>query len=243
MTVAPTSLQPGRAHHRSYWMLVALLGLLLGGVAVAMLYHYDVLGRSSTSVTEGSGVPATQVRHVSEFDRVELAGSNNVLIRVGEKQSVVVNADDNLLDRITTEVRSGELVVGNVAGSFSTRAPTSVEITIPKLTAVSLAGSGNMTVDGLAADSFAVALPGSGTVNGSGTADRLDVSVGGSGLVQFTEVRAADARVVVSGSGSVFVTATERLDALVSGSGAILYAGSPQQVTKNVTGTGSITGG
>jgi hypothetical protein len=47
----------------------------------------------------------------------------------------------------------------------------------------------------------------------------------------------------VSGSGSIFVTATKRLDASVSGSGAILYAGSPPNVTSNITGSGAITGG
>jgi hypothetical protein len=46
----------------------------------------------------------------------------------------------------------------------------------------------------------------------------------------------------VSGSGSIFVTATKSLDASVSGSGAILYVGSPKQVTKSVTGSGAITG-
>jgi putative autotransporter adhesin-like protein len=206
-------------------------------------YHYGVLGGSSGSAIEGSGVPASEVREVAEFDRIELVGSNNVVIRVGDQQSVVVNTDDNLLDHITTEVRLGELVVGNRPGSFATRAPTSVEITVPRLTALTLSGSGSMTVDGLAAQSFAVALPGSGTVSGSGTANRLDVSVAGSGVVQFTEVRAADVGAVVSGSGSISVTATERLDAVVSGSGAVLYAGSPEQVTKNITGTGAISGG
>jgi hypothetical protein len=36
---------------------------------------------------------------------------------------------------------------------------------------------------------------------------------------------------------------TRSLDASVSGSGAILYAGNPQDVTKSVTGSGTIAGG
>jgi hypothetical protein len=132
---------------------------------------------------------------------------------------------------------------GGNTGSFATNAPTSVEITVPRLAAVTLSGSGNMTVGGLAAESFAVALTGSGQVSGDGAATRLEVSVAGSGLVQFTDVRAADVQAVVAGSGSISVTATERVDALVSGSGSILYGGSPHQVAKSIPGTGSITGG
>jgi hypothetical protein len=88
-----------------------------------------------------------------------------------------------------------------------------------------------------------VTLPGSGTLTGSGTTTQLDATVGGSGTIQFTRLVAKDVRAIVSGSGSIFVTATEKLDASVSGSGAILYAGSPTEVTKSVTGSGAITGG
>ena len=242
MTVAPTSAHPGREQHRSRWLLVAILAFVLGGVAVALLYQFDVFEGSSNSTTPGSGVPATQVRDVAAFNSVELAGSNNVVIRVGEKQSVVVRADDNLLDRVTTEVQSGKLVIANTPGSLTTKSPMSVEVNVPTLDALTLSGSGNIVVNGIETQSLEVALPGSGTLTGSGAATRLDVTVSGSGMVQFTRLVANDVRAVVSGSGSIFVTATKSLDASVPGSGAILYQGDPQLVTKSVTGTGAITG-
>ena len=86
-------------------------------------------------------------------------------------------------------------------------------------------------------------MPGSGTLTGSGTAIRLAVTIGGSGVVQFTRLMANDVQAAVSGSGSIFITATDTLDASVSGSGAIFYAGNPQDVAKSVTGSGVITGG
>jgi hypothetical protein len=242
MMVAPTSAHPGREQHSPRWVLVAILAFLLGGLTVALLYRFDVLGGSSNSSTEGSGVPATQTREVAAFNSVELAGGNNVVIRVGEKQSVVVRADDNLLQRITTKVQSSKLVIANTPGSLTTKSPMSVEVDVPTLNALTLSGSGNIVVGGIETESLEVSLPGSGTLSGSGTATRLDVTVSGSGTVQLTRLVANDVRAVVSGSGSIFVTATESLDASVSGSGAILYAGSPQDVTKSVTGTGAITG-
>lgn len=243
MTVAPASARPGREPQRSHWVLVAILAFLLGGVAVALLYQLDVFEGSSSSTIDGSGVPATQARAVGEFTGVELGGSNNVVIRVGEEQSVVVKADDNLVDRVTTEVQSGTLVIANTPGSFSTKSPMSVEVSVPTLDTLQLTGSGNIVVDGIQTESLTVDLPGSGTLTGSGTATHLEVTVGGSGTVQFTRLVADDVRAVVSGSGSIFVTATESLDGSVSGSGAILYTGNPPDVTRNVTGTGAITGG
>jgi hypothetical protein len=224
-------------------MLGVILAFLVGAAAVALLYESDWFGGSSSSSTEGSGIPATQARDVAAFTSVELAGSNNVVIRVGEKQSVVVKGDDNLLDRVTTAVQSGKLVIGNTSGSFSTRSPMRVEVAVPTLEALTLSGSGNFVVDGIHGPRLEVTLPGSGTLTGSGTTTQLDATVGGSGTMQLTRLVAKNVRAVVSGSGSIFVTATERLDASVSGSGAILYAGSPTDVTKSVTGSGAITGG
>lgn len=242
MTVAPTSVHPGREHHVFRWLLVAILAFLLGGLAVALLYESDVFGGSSSSSSvKGSGVAASETRDVAPFGSVELAGSNNVVVRVGEQQSVVVKADENLIDRVTTRVQSGKLVIGNTPGSYSTKSPMSVEVSVPTLNALTLSGSGNIVVGGIDAASLTVTLPGSGTLTASGTTTRLDVTVSGSGMVQFGRLVANDVQAVVSGSGTVFVTAIESLDASVPGEGTIVYTGNPPDVTRSITGTGAIT--
>jgi Putative auto-transporter adhesin, head GIN domain len=243
VTVAPTSVHPRREHHRSRWILAAILAFLLGGLGVALLYESNVFGGSSSSSSsvEGSGVAASETRDVNPFGSVELAGSNNVVIHAGEQQSVIVSADDNLLDRVTTEVQSGKLVIGNTTGSFSTNSPMSVEVSVPTLSALTLSGSGNIVVGGIKADSLTVSLPGSGTLTASGTTTRLGVTVSGSGMVQFNRLVASDVQAVVSGSGTVFVIATKSLDASVPGDGTIIYAGNPPDITRSITGTGAIT--
>ncbi|HYX76694.1 MAG TPA: head GIN domain-containing protein [Gaiellaceae bacterium] len=223
-------------------MLIPLLAFLLGGLTVALLYHFDVFGNSSSSPNEGSGVRAAQTRHLAPFTSVELAGANNVVIHVGERQSVVVKADDNLLNRITTEVKSGVLVVGNTPGSFSAKSPVSVEVNVPSLNALALTGAGNILVDGIKTESLTVTLSGAGNLVGSGTARSLDITVSGEGTGRFTQLDAGHVHALVSGHGAIFVTATKSLDASITGSGTVVYAGNPQQVTKTVTGSGAISG-
>ena len=201
----------------------------------------SIFGRSSNHIVEGSGRPAAETRDVDAFSSVELAGSNNVVIRAGDEQSVVVKADDNLLEHVTTTVESGCLVIDNI-GNVTAKSPMSVEIGMPRIDALTLSGSGYILADALEVDSLRTSLPGSGTLAGSGTAERLDVAVSGSGSVQFTRLVAADVHADVSGSGTISVTATERLAAAVSGSGAILYSGNPPDVATSVSGSGVITG-
>ena len=195
------------------------------------------------AIGEGSGVSASETREVPPFDSVELAGSNNVVIRVGTEQSVVVHADDNLLDRVTTEVEDGCLVVDNKNGSFTTRSPMRVDVTMPALDALALSGSGSIEADGIDSEALNVTLSGSGAVNASGTAAGLDIRLSGSGNAELQALVARDVRSVVSGSGRILVTATESIDASVSGTGAITYGGDPPQVTTSITGAGVVTRG
>jgi hypothetical protein len=190
----------------------------------------------------GTGTAAAQTRHLAAFNSVDLAGSNNVTIHVGGKQSVVVRADSNLLHRVTTRVHAGTLVIGTT-GIMTTESPISVQISMPSLTSLTLSGSGIISAENIKAQRLNVTLPGSGAVHASGTLTRLDVSLGGSGDAQLQQLVARDVHAVLSGSGRIVVHATNTLQASVSGSGAIMYSGNPAHVTRSITGSGAITGG
>jgi hypothetical protein len=219
---------------------VAALGVA-GGVLLARLDVFQ--GSNGSHSVEGSGVAAAETREVSAFDGVELAGSNNVIVRVGGKQRVVVHGDDNLLERVTTDVQQGVLVIGETPGSFTTKSPMYVEVDAPSLDALALSGSGIVSVTRVDAKRFKVSLPGSGVVRASGSATRLDVTLGGSGDAQLQALVADEVTARVTGSGRILVNATTSLDASVAGSGAVVYVGGPSHVTKSVTGSGAVVGG
>lgn len=241
MTIAPTPLHTRRVPHGYLWALAALvIGLIVGGL-VGLLVGSNVFEDSSNSAgVQGSGVAATETRNLPPFGSVDLAGSNIVTIRVGEEQSVVVHADNNLVDRVTTTVRDGSLVIGDLPGSYTAKSPMSVTVSAPSLDALTLTGSGVIAVTGIEAESLTVRLPGSGVLRATGAATKLDVTLDGSGDAQLEQLIAGDVRAVVSGSGRIVLTATKSLDASVPGSGAIMYSGDPREVTKSITGSGAI---
>jgi hypothetical protein len=220
MTTAPTPLTGG--HDRRRVIVVALAAFAAGAGAVAVLGGYHGSTATSPGTVRGSGVPAVQTRTVPPFTGVELAGSNNVIVTVGGTQSVVVHADENLLGHVTTVVRDGTLVIGN-KGSFSTKSPMHVDVTVPTLVRAVLTGSGNVVA--------------------TGTAPRLRASLPGSGNLQLGGLAVRDVIASVSGSGRIVVQATRSLHASVSGTGAIFYRGKPTVVTTSVTGNGTVTPG
>jgi Putative auto-transporter adhesin, head GIN domain len=189
----------------------------------------------------GSGVRALQTRELAPFDAVELAGSNEVRIRVGGEQSVVVHADDNLLDRVTTRVVDGKLVIGNEGGGFTTRHPIRVAVVVPAVDELALSGSGTIEADDVDVDELTVVLSGSGLVSASGRARRVEVKLNGSGDAELQGVVAQEAHAKLSGTGRIAVNATESLDASVPGTGSIEYSGNPPQVRKSVDGVGSVS--
>jgi Putative auto-transporter adhesin, head GIN domain len=234
MSIAPTPFHTRRAPHRYQAALAAALVLVLVAIIVLLVFKGS-----------GSGVAATQTRSLAPFTGIELAGSNDVTVQVGRTQSVIVHADKDLLGRVTTEVKSGQLVIGNTGRGFRSKTPMSVAVRVPSLAVFTLSGSGVVSLTGINARAFTVSIPGtgSGVVRASGTVDRLDITVGGSGAAQLTQLVARDVRAVVSGSGAIMLTATGSLNAAVTGDGAILYSGNPAHVTTTVTGTGAITPG
>ena len=124
MTTTPSPLERGpRAGHDFRVVLVGILALVLTGIAISDW----VRGRSELLVKyereQGSGILAMESRTVPAFGSVQLAGSNNVTIRVGEQQSVQVYGDDNLIGRVTTDVDATTLVIGDKPGSYAGKQP------------------------------------------------------------------------------------------------------------------------
>jgi hypothetical protein len=225
----------GHVAQRSRLALGAVVALAAIGVAL------PGCGRGpGVSGVQGSGIPATQARAVARFSSVDLAGGNQVTVVVGGQQSVAVHADSNLIGHLRTRVVAGTLVIDDI-GSYMSKNPMSVQVSVPSLAAVKLSGDGIITVSGIKAHRLTVTLPGEGILHASGTVVQLDVTVGGDGQAQLTGLIARHVHAVVTGSGLIQVTATTSLDAAVPGDGTILYSGNPPHVATSVTGSGTVT--
>lgn len=240
MTVAPVRTQPRRRPAPSVWIVLAAVVLI--AAVVLLLVRHDT-SKPSVAQIAGSGVVAREVRPLPHFDGIALAVGANVRIYAAERAVAVVRTDDNLVDRVTTRVRDGLLVVRGV-GHFTTRTPLTVAIGAPHLTALTVSHGGSVRLQNISGRRLTVTVSGlGGSVRAGGAVDRVDVALRSFGNAQLEALRARDVHAVLSGSGQITVTATRKLDATLSGSGAIVYYGNPPQVHKTVLGSGSVTPG
>jgi hypothetical protein len=200
------------------------------------------MARFGTTTVQGSGRVASETRRLKRFTSIVIQNSADVDVALGDAGSVTIEAEDNLLPYIETSVWLGRLTIRTKPlTSISTTRPIHIMVTTRALNSISLQGSGNVRATDLNGKALRVRLPGSGTITATGTVGNVRISLGGSGEITCSNLRAQAATVNLSGSGNVKVYASERLDATLSGSGNIQYAGNPATVRPRIRGTGHIT--
>ena len=95
---------------------------------------------------------------------------------------------------------------------------------------------------GIDSRSLTVALPGTGNIDATGTATRLDVTISGEGTALLRGLIARDANAALSGDGSIMLTATRSLTARLRHRHDPLWR-HPPGVAQTVTGSGTISAG
>lgn len=207
-----------------------------------------------------------ETRDVRDFDEVIMRVSGKVLITQGNKNEVVLEGDEDLLDEIETEVRGGRLNIKSRRDNWRwwnnrrTRGRLTVYITVKELKGAYISGSGDIiSQNTLKTDDFTASIAGSGDIeldldaeyveakiSGSGNielqgkSDKAKLSISGSGKYLAEKLMVGDYTVSMSGSGRGSINVEGDLDVRISGSGKIYYMGRPTSVNSSVSGSGSV---
>jgi putative autotransporter adhesin-like protein len=233
--------RPRRRRQPLFWVVLIGVAVVVGAVVFVLARNDN--GNPQMAQLKGSGVAATQTRPLPRFEGIVVAVGATVTIRAAQKPAAVVRADDNLVHRITTRVRSGVLTVGSSGAGFTTKTPLTVMIGVPNVAALTVNRGGAVALRNVRGERLSVTLSGRGSIKASGAVGKLEATLRSFGNMQLRDVTAQNVHAVLSGSGQIVVTATRKLDATLSGSGAIRYYGNPAQVRKTVVGEGSVSAG
>ncbi|HEX8731412.1 MAG TPA: head GIN domain-containing protein [Ktedonobacterales bacterium] len=237
------------------------LALMALALSVGVLLSSCV---TSIGGTVGSGTAKTETRNVSGFTGVTFSGVGTLNITQTGTESLTVSADDNLLPLLTSTVTNDTLTLGVKPGNaIHPTKPIVYTLTVKSLNNMTLSGAGtinatNVTTNALhvilsgagaikatniTASALNVALSGAGSMTISGRAPSQTAVVSGIGAYNARNFPTDSAQMTISGAGSATITVNKTLTAVVSGAGSVTYYGSPSQVTKTISGSGSIKQG
>jgi len=160
----------------------------------------------------------------SGFVRVDTVMAGTMAI--GNSGSGTIFVDESFVDEISL-VQSGSGIVEAAA------------VYEPLDASIHHSSSGRIRseiVDGLFVEGI---LSGSGRIDLTGEAEEADFTLNASGRIDALDMMARDVKATITGSGKIFVYATDFLEATITGSGDIIYRGNPT-ISYRITGSGDV---
>lgn len=233
-------------------IFMLLVGLFLFGTRN---FHFNSLGFG----IKGEGPVKTETRAASDFHAIESSIAGDVEVSISDNYFVEVQAQENLLPLLKTEVEDGTLKI-YFSESVSYNETLKIRVSAPAFDHFSLGGSGVMRVLGPIRSekmkmevagsgdivikeaefgSASASIAGSGSIELGGKSGSLRTEIAGSGDVEAKQMSVNDLDVAISGSGSVSCDVVQNLKASIAGSGDVYYSGQPT-VETNVSGSGTV---
>jgi len=201
-------------------------------------------------------------RNLSGFSQIQTYSSIDVYVKQGDKESVIVETNEEYQKQVLTSVEGGKLII-RTKGNILNPDKFNVYITVKELDDIRSAGSGdiesigilkfptlNIKINGsgdveMALDSKTVSIEanGSGDIELEGKITDLDLHVFGSGDVEITSMDYEKVLLSTSGSGDIKLLGTTKLFNIdVAGSGDVECASFKVKETNiNSTGSGNIS--
>jgi len=233
----------------------------INSIFIVALLIFSLNVNAQNNNIKANGQVVTTTRTVDNFDNINVSGSFDVDLVKGKEGDISIEASENLMDVIVTEVVDGTLKIKFKKG-VNIRNSKTIHITVSYATieGVSLAGSGNIHTDdvvnaanldlslsgsgsiqlGVSCTNLSSSISGSGNMNLNGKTDVFSCSISGSGNVNSSELIANTVHAKISGSGNIKVNAIQEINAKTSGSGNVIYTGNPATVKANSSGSGSV---
>lgn len=216
-----------------------VIGLMLAKVFGATLGFSNVSFNIFSGI-KGSGAAKTEKRDVSNFKRIEVRGIIEVEVVAQKNFSVDVEADDNLLEHVKTEVE-GDTLKLYPKNRISPQTKIRVVISMPELTGAEVSGVSKLTAHDIKTESFKLGVSGASKIEITGEAQDLRIEASGASKINAEGLKVTNANVDVSGATSVTVNASQEVKAEASGASKVNYVGQPKNVIKATSGASRVS--
>lgn len=226
---------------------------------IAILYSLTFSGCINDLTGErGNGNVIKEERNISSFDAIDASGGLTINLVKNDSKTIIVTADENLMDNVETHVRAGTLHIDTKNISKSTQ--LEVLVNFQEIESFDLSGAVDVYCDGvieqkhltidasgasemeleLNVESLSIDVSGASEMRFEGRAGEMVFEGSGASSLHAENLETKTTHVDISGAGDARVNASDELKASVSGAGSIRYNGNPESLKTSVSGSGSV---
>lgn len=204
-----------------------------------------------------SGPAEKEIRKVADFDGIDVSSGIDVFLTMGSHEFVEVDANEDLLEHLVTEVRDGTLKI-YFDKSFIWNKSAKVYIEVKNINRISASGgsdvigrnvieSGDLELKAsggsdikleVKTKNLKVEVSGGADIMLSGYTDQLHASSSGGSDLKALDLIAKRAQLEASGGADIKVHVEDEIDAKASGGADIAYRGNPK-VINSITSSGA----
>jgi hypothetical protein len=230
--------------------------LLLVMVTAAGL---SILASCHIGCIKGSGNSVEEKRNIAGFTKIDISGGFKITLKQDSTNSVTVNADDNLVKYIRTEVSGNKLRI-YTRKNFCLEAPIVISVGINKLEEIKGAGAIELNADerlnvrnlkldfsgaskinlDVSAADISTTVKGATTIVLKGQAASHLIKASGVAKVHAFDFIVGKYEIKTSGSGNCQINVLKSLKVNTSGVSNIEYRGNPSEVETKKSGSSTI---
>ena len=221
-----------------------------------------VLFTACNGMRRGSGNIVSEKRNTGVFSEIKVSSSLEVDVQQGAETSVVVEADDNIIKFIETDVENGVLKIKLKNNHGISNATTKVHVTSSVYSGFSASSSSSITSKNIIANSTKINLKASSSSNieieldapfvdidasssanitASGKAKNVKIDASSSSKIIANGLKAEIVDAKASSSSDIHLFASVSLKAKASSSAEIFYTGGVTMVDKSENSSGTVS--
>jgi len=217
-----------------------------------------ITGQERKSV-RGNGNVVKKERPASPFTGIRVKTGIDVYLKQGDKESITVEADENLHEYILTEIQ-GDILNIYTNASIRSADRKKVYVTMKDIKSIKTSSAGDIigetsikcedleigasSAGNIRLEVFArkidANLSSAGDVTLSGEGESLNADLSSAGDLDASNLKVKEAEVSASSAGDASVNVSEKIVARASSAGDITYRGDPKYVDAHSSSAGSI---
>jgi hypothetical protein len=236
---------------------ILLLSLLV--VSLTTLIINQLTASNKSVCLKGNGNVTSIDRNISGFSKIDVKGAFEVIIVKSNEYNVKIEADENLLENIKTEVKDGKLYISNTK-SICGYKEMKLMVYMPILNSISSSGASVIkSNDNFETEKFEIKSSGASEISAqintklliskysgassiklNGRADTHALETTGASSLKATELEVNKYAIDCSGASDCKIYVKDELSVTSSGASDIKYIGDPK-ISKSIKGASNIS--